>query len=808
MCAPGFVRCSGLCLESTTMGPDCHPVACTLPSGGTPPARARGVTARGFDWDVALDGTETTVTFKAGKGGGALSLTTAVDLMYRVNDQPELASAALTNDGTGVFTWKTEALKHGDRLDLYFHQTVAPQTIIGDGPKANPLIDTMWFHQTVGEAREPEPAYPLTVKLAGRFRDRHPNEERYDHYVDTYFAGPTFDLTLVDHGDALDVTIAPQASMDVQAVDFKNYECFGAGQGGAIPKPTPLCNTPPALAAVGTRAKAMGDSTFVTRVEQLSYGQLVDFELTFVRSRTYYTEWFQYFVGSGRLQPKVQHPWAHAAGDQSITDVTVDEFGYSQHVPNITPAELADFISGKVLFEADFGTHVGYNPPTTYDCPRGMAPGTKVPSIVTPPPMSPVFTAGNSFTNLGLSDIKRPGFTTSACFDCHHLDGKGHPPDEKGMGSMLLKLFSASGDSAGPDPMYGTILDQRAPSGAPEVKASATWETTTGAFADGTPYELRRPVIALNDLRDGALAASTHVSARVPRPVFGLGLLEAVPEATILGLADPNDANGDGISGRANYVTDAATGKPALGRFGWKSGTPSLREQAALAFVNDIGITSPLYPKHRCGDNQAACLSAVADSKPQLTDTDLDHVQSYLRALSVPPRRNYDDPAAIEGKGLFAAIGCADCHVPNLVTSGSAVVPEFRNIDIQPFTDLLLHDMGDGLADDAPLEEGTATGREWRTCPLWGNGTGSAVMFPAIDAFDPNGHPPPGGVYLHDGRARSITEAVLWHGGEAAPMRAAFLAMPKASRDALLAYIAYPFADPVIVHGCSNAFSP
>ncbi|HEY4103989.1 MAG TPA: hypothetical protein VGM44_08860, partial [Polyangiaceae bacterium] len=359
MCAPGFVRCAGLCLESSVMGADCHPLACAVPTDTTPPART-SISARGFTWDVSAGDGGTTIRFTPGKAAVPLSPTSAVDVNYRVNDQPALLTGTMTDAGDGSFAFQSADLKPGDSIDFYFHQTVAAQTLIVPGPTTTPLIDTMWFHQVIGAARDPEPAYPLTVKLAGRFRDRHPNEERYDHYVDTYFAGPTFDLTLIDHGDSVDVTIAPQASMQVEAVDFKNYECFGSGMSGALPSPTPLCFTPPALAAVGVRTTDQGNSTFTTHVDQLSYGQLLDFELTFVRSRTYYTEWFQYFVGSGRLQPKVQHPWAHAAGDQSVTDVTVDEFGYAQHVPNITPEELANFISGKVLFEADFETHVGY----------------------------------------------------------------------------------------------------------------------------------------------------------------------------------------------------------------------------------------------------------------------------------------------------------------------------------------------------------------------------------------------------------------------------------------------------------------
>jgi CxxC motif-containing protein (DUF1111 family) len=802
VCPDGFVACYGVCMEASLIGKECRPLSCDTTDGAMPMARSN-LSARGYEWSVDLAGDTTTVSFKPGAAGGGLEATIGAEVVYRVNGDPELHRATMTDAGSGAFSFETHDLKAGDDLEFYFHQTVAPQKIIVPGPGGKPLIDTMWFHQVVGMPHTGEPTYPLTVKLAGRFRDRHPNEERYDHYVDTYFAGPTFDLTFVDHGDALDVTIKPQAMMDVQAVDFKNYECFGSGQSGALPEPAPLCGTPPALAAVGVRAKAMGDGTFTTRVEHLAYGQLVDFELTFVRSRTYYTEWFQYFVGSGRFQPKVQHPWAHAAGDQSISDVTVDEFGYAQHVPNITPEELSNFISGKVLFEADFDSHVGYNPPTTFDCPRGLQPGAKVPTIVTPPPPSPLFSAGNSYSNTALASIARPGYTSAACFSCHHLDGKGHPPDDKGMGDALVKLFS---DDGAPDATYGTILDSHAAGGgAPEAEPKVTWQSVPGTFADGTPYELQKPVLATDGLRDGALGASTHASLRIPRPVFGLGFIEAVAPETILARADPDDSNHDGISGRPNFVKDPVTGQQVLGRFGWKAATATLREQAALAFVNDIGITSPLFPQHRCGENQALCKASVASaSSPQLTDTDLDHIQSYLRGLSVPPRRNYEDPQAIAGKALFASIGCVNCHVPNLVTSTKYEVPELRGLDIQPFTDLLLHDMGDELADAAPLEEGTATGKEWRTPPLWGNGTGAAVMFPSIDAFDPNGHPPPGGVYLHDGRARSITEAVLWHGGEAAPMRLKFLNLSAAEREQLLAYVAYPFADALPIRRCDT----
>jgi CxxC motif-containing protein (DUF1111 family) len=833
VCPSGFVVCDGVCLDASLMGPDCRPALCPAPPAGTTaPTRAAGITSRGFNWSVVLDATgTTTVTFKPGPVGGGLSATLGADLYYRVNGVPALQMATLTSTGAGAFTWTTEAFQKGDDLDFYFHQTVGNQTIITGSaapPPTEPLIDTMWFHQTIGAAADPEPAYPLNVSLAGRFRDRHPNEERFDHFVDTYFEGPIFSLDLVDHGDSLDVTIVP-LDTHVYGVDFKHYECFGNGMSGGLPAPTPLCFTPPGLSAAGVRinptnATATSSGTYTTSVTNLSYGQLLDFELTFVRqpgpmdNRTYYTEFFEYYIGSGRLQPHAQHPWAHAAGDESVTDVTMDQFGYAQHIPNITLTELTDFISGKVLFEANFDSHVGYNPPTTFDCPRGLTPGTMVPALSDTPPVSPLFAAGTSFTDLALATVARPGYTASACFSCHHLDGKGPPagatlPDQSGladngMGASLLKLFSASADdqSAGPDPIYGAILDQSAPAGGtPEAKASVTWQTVAGQFADGTPYSLRKPVLSTGTLRDGPLAATTHVSMRIPRPVFGLGFLEAVPEETILAFADPDDANGDGISGRPNYVIDPTTNAPALGRFGWKAGTSSLREQAALAFVNDMGLTSPLYPQHRCGKTQLACLNAVNDATPELASSDLDHLQSYLRGLSVPPRRNYDDPTAAKGQGLFFNIGCSKCHVPNLVTSSTYAIAEMQNLNIQPFTDLLLHDMGPNLADDAPIEEGTATGSEWRTCPLWGNGTGPSVMYQAIDAFDPNGDAPTGAVYLHDGRARSITEAILWHGGEAQGARDLFVKMTADQRQALLAFVAYPFADPVPIRHCATS---
>jgi CxxC motif-containing protein (DUF1111 family) len=327
-----------------------------------------------------------------------------------------------------------------------------------------------------------------------------------------------------------------------------------------------------------------------------------------------------------------------------------------------------------------------------------------------------------------------------------------------------------------PHPSYGGQLSHHAvPGVAAEGEARLSWENVTGAFDDGTPYTLRRPRLELAQLGNGPLDDAL-VSLRVAPVVFGLGLLEAVPEATILGLADPDDADGDGVSGRANLVWDAHAAAPRLGRFGWKAGQPSLRQQAAAAFAGDMGLTAS-----------------------EIDDSVLDPIEAYLRGLAVPPRDNFLDPAAWRGKALFAAARCDACHVANLVTASDATLAELRGQVFQPFSDLLLHDMGDDLADGRP--EFAASGREWRTPPLWGAGYVANVLHDPPDVLVPAlaGGPPN---YLHDGRASSLLEAILWHGGEAAMSRRAVLAMSASERADLIAFVRFPFADPVAITHC------
>ncbi len=255
--------------------------------------------------------------------------------------------------------------------------------------------------------------------------------------------------------------------------------------------------------------------------------------------------------------------------------------------------------------------------------------------------------------------------------------------------------------------------------------------------------------------------------------MIGLGLLEAIPESALLAHADPDDRNGDGISGRPNRVYDQATGKTVMGRFGWKAGQPTLNQQNADAFFNDMGLSTRLFNGTSCTERQQECRALPDGGELEVSDNILAQVLFYTRNLGVPARRNVDDPQVLTGKGLFHQAGCQRCHVPAFTTSAEAAEPELANQLIRPYTDLLLHDMGEGLADGRPEFE--ATGSEWRTPPLWGIGLTETV----------SGHTQ----FLHDGRARNLLEAILWHGGEAEQAKQTVLGFDQAERQALLAFL-------------------
>jgi CxxC motif-containing protein (DUF1111 family) len=359
------------------------------------------------------------------------------------------------------------------------------------------------------------------------------------------------------------------------------------------------------------------------------------------------------------------------------------------------------------------------------------------------------------------------------------LDGRGAPPDAGDPSTLgLLLRLSVAGDdpvkgAPVPEPTYGGQLQDHSILGIPaEGRVELTYSTVTGAFVDGTPFELRDPTFRIVDLAFGPLDATTMVSPRLAPQVIGMGLLEAVPEQAIVDASDPDDEDGDGISGRPNTVWDERAGERTLGRFGWKANVATVEQQVAGAFHGDIGITSSIHPQQDCPAPQQQCAAAIGGGEPEITDDRLGNVTFYNRTLAVPALRRADDAQVEAGARAFDDLGCSSCHTTTLKT-GPSDIAALSDQTIHPYTDLLLHDMGPGLADDRPDFE--ASGSEWRTPPLWGLGL--------ID--DVGGHR----FLLHDGRARTIDEAILWHGGEAEASKERFRSRPAKERSALLAFL-------------------
>ena len=391
------------------------------------------------------------------------------------------------------------------------------------------------------------------------------------------------------------------------------------------------------------------------------------------------------------------------------------------------------------------------------------------------------------------SDGLGPFYNARSCQSCHLHGGRGHPPENGDATSMVLRLARDAGTEAEkaalarhdllnyPDPVYGRQLQDRAiPGLAAEGRVAVDYTTQTVRLADGETVELRKSAYRIETLAYGPLDPATTISPRMAPAMTGLGLIEAIHPADILALADPEDTDGDGISGRAAWVRDMKTGQTAFGRFGWKAQAATLADQAATAFADDLGISTPLdnRPHGDCTERQADCLARPTGVQASLgpaeaPDPVLALTLAYVRHLAPPARRTASDARVLRGKRMFYESGCASCHHPKFVTRRDAEDPALAFQLIWPYSDFLLHDMGEGLADGQSV--GEAGGREWRTPPLWG--TGSATRADG-SAF-----------FLHDGRARTPAEAILWHGGEAAAARNRFATLSRDDRDALVTFL-------------------
>lgn len=390
------------------------------------------------------------------------------------------------------------------------------------------------------------------------------------------------------------------------------------------------------------------------------------------------------------------------------------------------------------------------------------------------------------------SDGVGPLYNARSCARCHPNAGRGHPPKNAGdtSTSMFLRLSIAGGEGVAeiegyfaslPEPTYGHQLQDISVGGLrPEGKLLVRYQDIKIELADGEIISLRAPTYEVGTLGYGPLHPDVMLSPRIAQQMIGLGLLGAIPAADISAGADPDDADGDGISGRVQIVMSPLFHDPMLGRFGHKAGSATVYQQSAGAFHGDIGISSPLFPAGwgECTIAQADCRRApdgnsAVNGDLEIPADGMDAVSFYAENLGVPARRDIDDPQVLRGKQLFYETGCTACHTPKFVTHRLPDQPEQSFQLIWPYSDMLLHDMGQALADHRP--QARASGTEWRTAPLWGIGLTGQV----------SGH----SNFLHDGRARNLLEAVLWHGGEAEAAKYTVSQMPKADRDALIRFL-------------------
>jgi CxxC motif-containing protein (DUF1111 family) len=358
-----------------------------------------------------------------------------------------------------------------------------------------------------------------------------------------------------------------------------------------------------------------------------------------------------------------------------------------------------------------------------------------------------------------------PRFNHESCAGCHLGDGKGRvgfSPTSQ-FSQMIIKVAMRGlnpDGSAREVPGVGGQLQDKSRSALDTYKIRLRWREIRGYFPDGEKYSLRQPALSFDipSLSRSQRRRVVH-SLRMAPSLIGMGLLEAVPAEAIIAASDPDDLNRDGISGRVSYVPNRITGLTDIGRFGFRATHPTVMQQTAAAFFNDMGMTNALF--------------SIAGNSQEVSDEDLDETTKYLQFAGVTKARNQDSSTVVRGRRMFEQVGCAKCHTMTM-TTGASAVPEVANQTFHPFTDLLLHDMGPELADQRP--EFSASGREWRTTPLWGLGILSQLNDEKIR-------------YLHDGRARTLQEAILWHGGEGRRARDAFKKLSKRDREALIQFL-------------------
>ncbi len=614
----------------------------------------------------------------------------------------------------------------------------------------------------------------LVTRFSDRARDRHAKEnhfQAYDHFLTFYWEDRTASVEIIDYvakgGSSIRMEVRTLNKLDdLQAENRWWYigtntlaEYCG---NGVMDNPS------------GDFRNYVKESSFNCREGRpIQVGDRLEFEIsqfldeaTLPRGRSnYYGTTYLYIVGEGLV------PW-------DVTDKVVFTPGNTYQRDSIPVPESARMGGDTTLHvqmtaEPDghfqqMATNLGYDNGQPWVLGRRVHHSSAVDGMHDENAENGVFPP--------LAGDAGPYYINERCSDCHERNGRAPvAADGEPLDRWVFKIGDAQGQ---PDPQRGRVLQPlNNGSGANEGQVSiAFWsELANGLRAPNYQFESGQPAT---------------FSGRIAPNLNGLGLLEAIPEADILALEDPNDADGDGISGRANRVPDPVTGEQRLGRFGYKAATASVKHQVSVAFNTDMGVMTAMAPTPDCGSEQSGCGSATVE----IAEEHVDHLVKYVSLLGVRPQRDYNDPQVLQGEQLFAQVGCVDCHTPTHTTSEFAPLAELRNQTIRPYTDMLLHDMGPGLADS--LGEGQASGAEWRTAPLWGVSlskcvTGGVTGPRGWDAFGLDGYETcsPSENYLHDGRARTLDEAIRWHGGEGQASNDAYQALSTGQRDALLRFV-------------------
>jgi len=704
-----------------------------------------------------------------------MSWPTESGVTYQPRISSDLTADSWTNLPPITGTGATESVLLPLTGDRAFFQIVVPDDGGGNpGPSTSvvPLYDdTTTLEPDV--LVETEDA--LITYLADRARDRHAREDivggvifrNYDHYLSFYWEQRIANIEIVDRvakggstitfnfstGDRLDPAEFRTffADNDFVAQYLNNRSDNDAGV-------TYLGSTP------SSRYPGETEYHYTTTIEQyypenrpLEIGDRIEVELSqFLlaprNGRTnYYGTAFLYVVGQGVLPwyakykeeatdpaaresasfdsyPLPEHAWLGGLTTLHYQYSNEPEHRFKQTAGNISPTNGQEFMFGRRLHHTDFGDGAHSEPG------------------------NPLF--------LEHAGKLGPHYIAPSCVTCHVNNGRALPPE---VGQPLLRsVVKVGNDEAGsPHPILGSVVQPKTTeAGSPEATVTLSGYTEIqGTYGDGTPYTLRKPVYSFQGV------TPEFYSVRIAPQLVGLGLLEAVAESTIEALADPEDTNGDGISGRMAVVDDPANpGTARLGRFTAKASQATVSHQIANALNGDMGVTTDLFP----------ILDGETAPRPvELSEHELDQLNRYVSLLGVSARRELTNPVALRGEQLFQSMNCVACHTPSMETSPYHPMAELRSQTIRPYTDLLLHDMGPGLSDN--MGENGASGSEWRTAPLWNIGLTAGVSG--------------GEAYLHDGRARTLEEAILWHGGEAEAAKEAFRNLPAADREAVIEFL-------------------